>query len=391
MLSYAASLPLDTAESQLLCVVVAIRAARGGVGNVIGADLSALRLTDARGAVDALRALGWQIDAALLDGDPTTPLPITVPDLERETGHPLPFGKNVRSRVSGWTARVLSAKPVRKLPPAARLASLFLAAHSTSKLVGEIPSDLPDSCREALPNLKSSGFLAEFSTDGYLLDPAVRHLSGMRRPTEEERAVDPTGCPESSVTAAPPAFRFDADVWTEWKTAATPALQRHIETVERCTQCVLPQERVASAFMVPMRPQFFPKRIKEAYGEWKDAHPHRGPQAAEFTVAFRAAHGHGPSYAQLCSGLGWDVDRALRGLIVQLLLKNEWLTDTSPVPWTLRPGTAAHAQGIALPRARTSAAPPPAAVSEHAAIYAFSADSSERIDSFPRGEQTPEE
>ncbi|MFJ4617367.1 hypothetical protein [Streptomyces sp. NPDC088812] len=31
---------------------------------------------EARGAVDALRGLGWQIDDALLDGDPSTPVPI---------------------------------------------------------------------------------------------------------------------------------------------------------------------------------------------------------------------------------------------------------------------------------------------------------------------------
>ncbi|GLW19783.1 hypothetical protein Stsp01_65260 [Streptomyces sp. NBRC 13847] len=74
---------------------------------------------------------------------------------------------------------------------------------------------------------------------------------------------------------------------------------------------------------------------------------------------FRAKHGHGPSYNQLCS-VGWDVCRSVRGFIVQRLLSNEWLTDTSPVPWTLRPGQAAQALGIALPRARGSAVAPPA-------------------------------
>ncbi|MFI8194777.1 hypothetical protein ACIF8T_39815 [Streptomyces sp. NPDC085946] len=68
LLSYVASLDLPGPEAQLVAVVVAIRAARGGVGNITGMDLSALRLGDARGAVDALRGLGWEVNDALLDG-----------------------------------------------------------------------------------------------------------------------------------------------------------------------------------------------------------------------------------------------------------------------------------------------------------------------------------
>jgi hypothetical protein len=55
-----ASLDLPGPEAQLVAVVVAIRAARGGVGNITGMDLASLRLGDARGAVDALRGLGWE-------------------------------------------------------------------------------------------------------------------------------------------------------------------------------------------------------------------------------------------------------------------------------------------------------------------------------------------
>ncbi|MEU4969106.1 hypothetical protein [Streptomyces smyrnaeus] len=98
-----------------------------------------------------------------------------------------------------------------------------------------------------------------------------------------------------------------------------------------------------------------------AYGQWKDAHPDRGPQAARFTVTFRAEHGHGPSYRQLCMGLDWKpINWQVRGFIVQRLLSSEWLTSTGTVPWTLRPGPAAQEQGITLPGARTSAAAAPA-------------------------------
>ncbi|MGR3935262.1 hypothetical protein [Streptomyces sp. BRA346] len=358
LLSYVASLPLPGPDPQLLAVVVAIRAARGGVGNVTGTDLSALRLGDPRQAVEALRFLGWQMDDAVFDSDPAAPpVPVTVPELARETDHPLPFGKNTRSRVSGWTTRALSAKPVKKLPPAARLAGLFLAAHSTSTLLGQIPPGFPEACRTALPDLLRKDFLAELSGDQYRLDPQVRHLSGMRPPTDEETAAEPPKTRAKPIATVTPGFEFSADTWAQWKNAATPALCRHVESVEHCTLCALPPERIAEAFMPPARPQFFSKATLIAYGQWKDAHPDRGPQAATFTVAFRTEHGHGPSFRQLCEGLGWNkISRPVRGFVVQRLLSNGWLTTTGKVPWTLRPGPTAQEQGITLPRARSSAA-----------------------------------
>ncbi|MFG2197116.1 hypothetical protein [Streptomyces sp. NPDC048639] len=89
--------------------------------------------------------------------------------------------------------------------------------------------------------------------------------------------------------------------------------------------------------------------MKQTYGAWKDQHPDRGSLAARFTVDFRAQHGHGPSYRQLCTGLGWDVPHCLRTFIVYRLLVNEWLIETVAKPWTLRPGNTAEADGIALP------------------------------------------
>ncbi|WP_331749433.1 hypothetical protein OG520_43815 (plasmid) [Streptomyces sp. NBC_00984] len=116
------------------------------------------------------------------------------------------------------------------LPPAGRLAGLFLAAHSTSKLLGQIPPDLPDACRAALPDLLRKGFLTELSEDRCRLDPAVRHLSGMRQPSEEERAAKLSKDKGKAVApASTPGFQFDADAWTQWKSAVTPALRRHVE------------------------------------------------------------------------------------------------------------------------------------------------------------------
>ncbi|MFJ6392811.1 hypothetical protein ACIQJT_35015 [Streptomyces sp. NPDC091972] len=356
LLRYVASLDLSSPDAQLLAVVVAIRAARGGVGNIAGMDLAALRLSDARGAVYALRGLGWQLDDALFDGDPATPIPVTVPDLTREEDHPLPFGKHVRSRVSGWTTRTTSAKAVKKLPPVTRLAMLFLAAHSTSAHLTQIPPYLPEACRGALPELLSKGILTELTEEHYHLDPALRHLTCTRHatPQEQEQATQPRN--HARATGSPTRqFQFSAEAWMRWKSAATPALRRHAEAVENCAVCSLQEERVAQAFMAPVRSNFVTQTVRAAYGEWKNTHADRGPLAAEFTVAFRAEHGHGPSYTQLCSGLDWDVKRSLRAFIVRRLLTNGWLIDTAPVPWTLRPGPAARAEGISLPRARASA------------------------------------
>ncbi|KPI17774.1 hypothetical protein OK006_10465 [Actinobacteria bacterium OK006] len=94
LLSYVAALPLSSPDAQLFAVTVAIRAARGGVGNLTGIDLRSLKLSDPAQGVAALRGLGWQIPHLLVEGDPETPVPVTVPALTAESGHPLPFGKN---------------------------------------------------------------------------------------------------------------------------------------------------------------------------------------------------------------------------------------------------------------------------------------------------------
>ncbi|MER5312596.1 hypothetical protein ABT034_33005 [Streptomyces sp. NPDC002773] len=318
------------------------------MGNITGQDLAALRLGDAREAVTALRELGWQLADTVFSSDlDAPPTRVTVPALAADAGHPLPIGKQTRSRVSGWTTKALSVKPVKKLPPAARLAGLFLAAHGTSRLLGSLPPHLPAACRAELPKLLEKGFLAELSGDRYRLDPQVRHLSGLRPPTEKERARTNTAKPARG-------FRFDADAWLRWKEAATPGLRRHVESIESCGVCGFAPERVAEAFTTPSRAQFMSRQTKTLYGQWKTEHPDRGPQAAAFTVAFRAEHGHGPSFRQVGDGMGWDVPHQLRCFIVQRLLANDWLTSTGTVPWTLRPGTAAQEHGITLPRARTA-------------------------------------
>ncbi|MER5279652.1 hypothetical protein ABT025_28505 [Streptomyces sp. NPDC002809] len=358
LLSYVAGLPLTSVDAQLLAVVVAIRAARAGVGNLTGTDLRSLRLDDPERAVAELVAAGWQVPGSLLDGDPDKPSGIVVPDMTPGPGHVLPLGKGTRSKVSGWAMRTRIAKPVKKASPAARLAALFLAAYCTDELVGEAPADLPVACYGAVPVLLDKGFLAEVSGRTYRLGPAVRHLAGMFRTPEEAaelQAEEAVRRAAREAAAAAELVEITPARWAEWKSGISPALLRHVEAVEQCSSCRCSFGRVAKAFMSTPSPVPAPRPAAGAHEAWREAHPECGREAAAFTVAFRAEHGHGPSYGQLCKGLGWKkLSRSLRGLVVSGILADGWLTETSPVPWTLRPGKTAQAQGIVLP-GRTAA------------------------------------
>ncbi|WP_369228476.1 hypothetical protein AB5J52_48395 (plasmid) [Streptomyces sp. R39] len=315
-----ASVQLAGADAQLLAVVIAVRAARAGSGNITGQDLDFLRLGDTRTAVAELASLGWQFAGDFLDGDRETPVAVSVPGLAEA----LAISRTTRSRVSGWTTRTLASKTLTKASPTARLAALFLAAHSSNNRYGVVPPEMPGHCRAALPELLDRGFLAELTDDRYLLDEDARRLSGMHPRSHDSTAL----------------VRLQ---WEAWKDGVSPALRRHAENVEHCPLCALPLEQVASAFMRPAVPMQIPLRVRNAYGAWKDSRPDRGPHSLRFAAAFRAQHQHGPSLKQLCEGMGWQVkSHELRSFIVQRLITNEWLTNTPPVPWTLRPGQAAQ-------------------------------------------------
>ncbi|MDX3054464.1 hypothetical protein PV394_04835 [Streptomyces sp. NE06-03E] len=331
LLAYVGSLPLPDADAQLLAVVVAIRAARTGIGNLTGQDLRSLRLADPEAAVTSFAALGWQRQEILLGDDLVTPVGIVVPDLAGRPDARLPFGKVMRSRVSGWTVRTLAAKPVKKTSTAARLAALFLAAHGPADAYGTLPAHLPDDCRTALPELLAKGFLKELDGDRYLLSEAVRHLAGVRPPSD----IPAAGRKEPEA---------DELSWEDWKGRASVALRRHVEAVESCTDCSLSTARVSEAFMRTAVPAQFEEKVRAAHRVWEAKFPAQGPAAAEFAAAFRAAHGHGPSVKQLCKAMGWGkMSRELRMYVVRGLIADGWLTNTDPVPWTLRPGRAARA------------------------------------------------
>ncbi|MEU8136509.1 hypothetical protein [Streptodolium elevatio] len=340
LLAYVAGLPLRSVDAQLLALLVAVRSAVTGTGHVTRAGLRSLQLGDRAAAVAALRGLGWEVPDALLGDDLEVPAAVTVSDWAQADGRPVDCSKTARAGVSSWMGGVLNTSPVAALAPPARLTALFLAAHASAE--PESPDPLPDllpgSCRSAVPDLLDSGFLADAAGGTYLLAPAVRHLA--------------VALPRPRTPAwTPPAM--DANDWRYWKDQRSPALRSHVDAVQHCALCAMPWEQVASAFTEAVQDPCRPSdNLRTAYGIWKRAHPDRGPQAAAFTVAFRAQHGHGPSIRQLCTGLGWEMWPPLRLLVVRRLLADGWLADTAPVPWTLRPGPAANAHGIALPRQR---------------------------------------
>ncbi|MFB6985675.1 hypothetical protein ACFC0C_27090 [Streptomyces sp. NPDC056178] len=179
MSAFESALQLPSPDAQLLAVLIAIRAARGGTGRVSGNEVRSLRLDNTDRAVSDLRALGWQIPDLLLDRDADTPALVTVPALAAGAGdHPLPLGKEQHSRVSSWITHTLAAPLVARTPPAARLAALFLTGYASVYLNGTLPHDLPQACRGRLPDLMTDGFLTHLDEDQYRLNTSMRYLTG---------------------------------------------------------------------------------------------------------------------------------------------------------------------------------------------------------------------
>ncbi|MQS16482.1 hypothetical protein F7Q99_30880 [Streptomyces kaniharaensis] len=173
LLAYIATLPLTSFDARLLAVIVAIRAAREGRANFIGQDLRALRLEDPAQALADLGTLGWLPDGDLLNGDPSQAISVTAPGLGPEG--PLHFGKQTRTRVSGWTSRVVAAKPLKKARPDLRLAALYLAAHANPGGRGTV-AGLPQECEAAAPGLRDAGYLDALEHPDYQIAEGLLHL-----------------------------------------------------------------------------------------------------------------------------------------------------------------------------------------------------------------------
>ncbi|MFC8273810.1 hypothetical protein ACFUJR_15055 [Streptomyces sp. NPDC057271] len=130
--------PLPGPEARLLVLMLTLRTAHTGTGNLVGQDLTALGLTGPEELIEKLSGCGWLVlpgtVSELLASRPENATPVTVPSLapgDDGTG-PFTFGKKMRPKLSGWAQKVISDKKLRKVKATAatRLLALTLATQT---------------------------------------------------------------------------------------------------------------------------------------------------------------------------------------------------------------------------------------------------------------------
>ncbi|WP_413812589.1 hypothetical protein [Streptomyces sp. OE57] len=132
----AAHSPHPGAEVRLAVLMLTLRAARAGTGNVTGQDLTGWLQDDAERVLGRLVTGGWLrlpgTVAEVMASRPEDPVEVTVPTLLPEQPRPFTFGKTSRARISGWAQKVVGDRKLRKkkLGAAPRLLALCTAAHA---------------------------------------------------------------------------------------------------------------------------------------------------------------------------------------------------------------------------------------------------------------------
>ncbi|WP_030145518.1 hypothetical protein [Streptomyces violaceorubidus] len=130
--------PLPGAEARLAVLMLTLRAARAGTGNVTGQDLGGWLPSDGERVVQQLVDVGWLllpddvgVDDVLM-ARPEEPTQVTVPTLIPTQPRPFFFGKVTRARLSGWAQKVVGDRKLRKKKAGAatRLLAVYTAAHS---------------------------------------------------------------------------------------------------------------------------------------------------------------------------------------------------------------------------------------------------------------------
>ncbi|MFH8442811.1 hypothetical protein ACH4D3_16485 [Streptomyces sp. NPDC018026] len=199
--------PFPEAEARLAVLMLTLRAARAGTGNVTGQDLGGWLQGDAERVLQGLVDVGWLLlpqdvtaDDALMSR-PEEPTRITVPTLIPTQPRPFFFGKVTRARLSGWAQKVVGDRKLRKKKAGAatRLLAVYTAAHSRPDgCLGAVGEDAgpaldevaqfcglrPEDVAEHAGLLVAAGWLAEGAdtADGRLrgrLAERVLPLSGL--------------------------------------------------------------------------------------------------------------------------------------------------------------------------------------------------------------------
>ncbi|MFF1697695.1 hypothetical protein ACFVXC_29455 [Streptomyces sp. NPDC058257] len=130
--------PHPEAEVRLGVLMLTLRAARAGTGNVTGQDLTGWLQDDAERVLEQLVVSDWLhlpatgTVADLLASRSEDPTSFTVPTLLPDQPRPFTFGKNNRSRISGWAQKIVGDRKLRKKKATAttRLLALHTAAHA---------------------------------------------------------------------------------------------------------------------------------------------------------------------------------------------------------------------------------------------------------------------
>ncbi|MEU8976115.1 hypothetical protein AB0D11_44295 [Streptomyces monashensis] len=137
VLDYAQShAPHPAAEVRLAVLLLTLRAARAGTGNITGQDLTGWLHGDAEQVLQRLVEADWLrlpgTVAETMASQPEDPTAFTVPTLLPERPRPFDFGKTTRARISGWAQKVVGDRKIRKkkLGAATRLLALYTAAHT---------------------------------------------------------------------------------------------------------------------------------------------------------------------------------------------------------------------------------------------------------------------
>ncbi|MFJ4013455.1 hypothetical protein [Streptomyces sp. NPDC090026] len=135
----AAHAPEPRAEVRLAVLMLTLRAARAGTGNVTGQDLAGWLSDSAEGVLEQLVEADWLrlpgTVAEVMASRPEDPTTVTVPALLPERSRPFDFGKTPRARISGWAQKVVGDRKLRKkkATAATRLLALYTAAHARAE------------------------------------------------------------------------------------------------------------------------------------------------------------------------------------------------------------------------------------------------------------------
>jgi hypothetical protein len=178
--------PCPGPEARLAVLMLTLRSARAGTGNITGQDLTGWLQGDAEPVLQKLADSGWLLlpgtAAEALDARPEEPAQITVPTLLPTEDRPFSFGKTTRARLSGWAQKVAGDRKLRKkkADAATRLLALYTAAHSRpdGRLGGAEDDGLdleavaafcavpPEDVTGHVERLTAADWLTEAGTDG---------------------------------------------------------------------------------------------------------------------------------------------------------------------------------------------------------------------------------